>query len=243
MSKSKGNTVDPADLITEYGADTVRLFSMFAAPPEQSLDWTDSGVDGSARFLKKLWRAVMAHMEAGEPDAVIQHESLDDKQKDLRRKTHETIKKVTDDYGRRQTFNTAIAAVMELLNEVSKLADKSNAQGLAVEREALLAAIQLLSPIVPHITHELWSELKQETDIVDAPWPLVDDSALARSSITIVAQVNGKVRAKMEVPADADKETLEHLALGHDNVQKFIDGKMIRKVIVVPGKLVNIVAN
>ncbi len=243
MSKSKGNTVDPADLIKEYGADTVRLFSMFAAPPEQSLDWTDSGVDGSFRFLKKLWRAVTAHTEAGEPDAEIHANQLNDQQKNLRRKTHETIKKVTDDYGRRQTFNTAIAAIMELLNEVSKLSDKSNGQGLAVEREALCSAVQLLSPIVPHITHELWQELKQTSALVDSDWPSVDENALTRSSITIVAQVNGKVRAKMDVPPDADKETLERLALGHENVQKFIDGKMIRKVIVVPGKLVNVVAN
>lgn len=243
MSKSKGNTVDPADLIEEYGADTVRLFSMFAAPPEQSLDWTDSGVDGSFRFLKKLWRSVMAHAEAGEADAEIQADTLDDQQKDLRRKTHETIKKVTDDYGRRQTFNTAIAATMELLNEVNKLADKSNGQGLAVEREALRAAVQLLSPIVPHITHELWKELGQNTALLDTPWPTVDENALIRSSITIVAQVNGKVRAKIEVPADADKEALEKLAMQQENVQKFIDGKMIRKVIVVPGKLVNVVAN
>lgn len=243
MSKSKGNTVDPADLIQEYGADTVRLFSMFAAPPEQSLDWTDSGVEGSFRFLKKLWRAVIAHTEAGTPDEVIRADELDEQQKDLRRKTHETIKKVSDDYGRRQTFNTAIAAVMELLNEVNKLADKSNPQGLAVEREALKSAVQLLSPIVPHITHVLWQEFDTETAIVDSDWPIVDESALARSEITIVAQVNGKVRAQLEVPVDADKEALERLVLSHDNVKKFIDGKMIRKVIVVPGKLVNVVAN
>jgi len=243
MSKSKGNTVDPAELIEKYGADTVRLFSMFAAPPEQSLEWTDSGVDGAFRFLKKLWRSTLAHVEAGTPDASIDAAQLNDQQKDLRRKTHETIKKVSDDFGRRQTFNTAIAAVMELLNDCGKLADKSNAQGLAVEREVLVSAIKLLSPIVPHIADELWRVLGESAALLDTSWPQVDESALERSSITIVAQVNGKVRAKIEVAADADKETLERTALANENVQKFIDGKMIRKVIVVPGKLVNVVAN
>jgi leucyl-tRNA synthetase len=243
MSKSKGNTVDPADLIQEYGADTVRLFSMFAAPPEQSLEWTESGVDGAFRFLKKLWRSVLTHAEFGAQTTEIDADTLEAKQKDLRRKTHETIAKVSDDFGRRQTFNTAIAAVMELLNEVSKHADHSSAQGLAVEREALSAAIKLLAPIVPHICDDLWRELGNETSLLDEAWPSVDESALVRSSITIVAQVNGKVRAKIDVAADADKETLEHTALANSNVQKFIDGKIIRKVIVVPGKLVNVVAN
>lgn len=243
MSKSKGNTVDPADLIEEYGADTVRLFSMFAAPPEQSLEWTESGVEGAFRFLKKLWRAVLAHAEVGTPDSTILAEQLDEKQKGLRRKTHETISKVSDDFGRRQTFNTAIAAVMELLNETSKLADKSSPQGLAVEREALSSAIKLLAPIVPHICDDLWQELGNTSLLLDETWPTVDEVALERSSITIVAQVNGKVRAKIEVAADADKKTMEHTALSNENVQKFIDGKIIRKVIVVPGKLVNVVAN
>ncbi len=242
MSKSKGNTVDPEDLIREYGADTVRLFSMFAAPPEQSLEWTESGVEGAFRFLKKLWKAVDGHVEAGEPGA-LDVDALDETQRDLRRKTHETIQKVSDDYGRRQTFNTAIAAVMELLNEVTRNADRSTALGLAVEREALQSAILLLAPIVPHICHALWEVLGHSDDIVDADWPQCDEAALTRSSITIVAQVNGKVRAKLDVPADADKDALERIALGHENVQKFIDGKMIRKVIVVPGKLVNVVAN
>ncbi|WP_096087396.1 leucine--tRNA ligase [Agaribacterium haliotis] len=242
MSKSKLNTVDPADLVENYGADTVRLFSMFAAPPEQSLEWSDSGVEGAFRFLKKLWRTVGSHLEAGTP-GTLNADALDDKQKDLRRKTHETIKKVSDDYGRRQTFNTAVAAVMELLNEVTRHADRNSELGLAVEREALDAAVLVLAPIVPHIAHELWSALGHEGAVIDASWPKVDESALTRSSITLIVQVNGKLRAKIDVPADADKEKLEHLALADDNVQKFIDGKMIRKVIVVPGKLVNVVAN
>ncbi len=242
MSKSKLNTVDPEDLVRDYGADTVRLFSMFASPPDQSLEWTDSGVEGAYRFLKKLWKAVAGHIEAGEPGA-LDKDALDDIQRDLRRKTHETIKKVSDDYGRRQTFNTAIAAVMELLNEVTRHADRSRALGLAVEREALEAAILLLAPIVPHISHTLWKALGHTEPVIDVRWPVVDESALVRTSITIVGQVNGKVRAKIDVPAKADKETLERIALSHENVQKFIEGKMIRKVIVVPGKLVNVVAN
>ena len=243
MSKSKGNTVDPEELIKEYGADTVRLFSMFAAPPEQSLEWTESGVDGAFRFLKKLWKAIHTHLEAGSPGE-LDTAALDSKQKDLRRKTHETIKKVTDDYARRQTFNTAIAAVMELLNEVSRHADRATPLGLAVEREALEAATLLLAPIVPHVSHELWRELgNNDVPVIDQSWPELDESALVRSSITIVLQVNGKVRDKIDAPADADKDALQNMALSNDNVKKFIDGKMVRKVIVVPGKLVNIVAN
>lgn len=242
MSKSKGNTVDPAELIDLYGADTVRLFTMFAAPPEQSLEWTESGVEGAFRFLKKLWKAVVQHIEAGTPGELDVSEVEGDQQ-DLRRKTHETIAKVSDDYGRRQTFNTAIAAVMELLNEVGRHADRSTPLGLAVEREALEAAVQLLAPIVPHVCHALWQELGHPDPILNAPWPSADQQAMVKTSTVIVAQVNGKVRAKLEAPVDADKESLEKLALSDANVQKYIAGKMIRKVIVVPGKLVNIVAN
>lgn len=242
MSKSKGNTVDPEDLIKTYGADTVRLFSMFAAPPEQSLEWTDSGVEGAFRFLKKLWKAVASHLEAGSAGE-LDVTSLDEQQKALRRKTHETISKVSDDYGRRQTFNTAIAAVMELLNEITRSADRSTPNGLAVEREALEAATLLLAPIVPHACHALWQAFGNEVAVLDAPWPTVDEAALVKDTITIVAQVNGKVRAKLDAPANADKDALEKIALADESVLKHIDGKMIRKVIVVPGKLVNIVAN
>ena len=240
MSKSRGNTVDPQKLIDRYGADTVRLFSMFAAPPEQSLEWSDSGVEGANRFLRRLWRMVSEHIGRGAV-ADIEISELDKAQKNLRRKTHETIGKVDDDYGRRQTFNTAIAAVMELCNEVSKL-DTSSANGLAVEREALQAALLLLCPIVPHATEHLWRELCGE-DIILARWPLVDTAALSRDELEIVVQVNGKVRAKLSVAVDADKETLEAAALAEENVIRFIEEKTVRKVIVVPGKLVNVVAN
>lgn len=242
MSKSKGNTVDPEDLIKSYGADTVRLFSMFAAPPEQSLEWTDSGVEGAFRFIKKLWKAVASHLDAGTP-CELDPAKLNEQQKGLRRKTHETISKVSDDFGRRQTFNTAIAAVMELLNEITRHADRESELGLAVEREALQAATLLLAPIVPHACHALWQAFGHEQPILDTPWPTVDEAALVKDTITIVAQVNGKVRAKLDAPATADKEELEKMALADDSVLKHIDGKMIRKVIVVPGKLVNIVAN
>ena len=242
MSKSKGNTVDPEELINQYGADTVRLFSMFAAPPEQSMEWSDSGVAGGNRFLHRLWRAVEGHINAGTPGN-LDVANLPQAQKDLRRKTHETIQKVSDDFGRRQTFNTAIAATMELLNEVSKLSDRANPQGLAVEREALEAAILLLAPIVPHITHTLWKALGHSDIPLNAAWPTLDESALVRSTVEVVVQVNGKVRGKLDAPIDAPKEALEQSALALENVQKFLEGVTVRKVIVVPNKLVSIVAN
>lgn len=241
MSKSKGNTVDPQGLIDQYGADTSRLFSMFAAPPDQSLEWSDAGVEGAHRFLKRLWKMVANHLEAGEPPA-LEKGSLDDTQKAVRRKTHETIAKVEDDYGRRQTFNTAIAAVMELTNEIGSLATREG-QDLAVEREALCAAVLMLQPIAPHISHALWPMLGGEGAAMDAPWPSLDESALVRDSIEMVVQVNGKVRARMDVAANADKGAIESQAMAQENVQKFIEGNTVRKVIVVPGKLVNIVAN
>ena len=241
MSKSKGNTVDPQSLIDAHGADTVRLFSMFAAPPEQSLEWSDSGVEGANRFLKRLWKLADRHCQSGQVPA-LNKDTLDQQQKSARRKTHETIAKVSDDYGRRQTFNTAIAAIMELCNELGKL-DRTEEQSRAVMDESLRAIVLMLNPIVPHVCHALWPLLGGEGDVLNAPWPTVDESALARDSIEIVVQVNGKVRAKMEVPADAPKDVVETLALEQDNAQRFIDGKTVRKVIVVPGKLVNIVAN
>jgi leucyl-tRNA synthetase len=241
MSKSKGNTVDPQSLIDRFGADTVRLFSMFAAPPDQSLEWSDSGVEGANRFLKRLWKLAHAHCALGDVPA-LDAGALDDAQKSARRKTHETIAKVDDDYGRRQTFNTAVAAVMELCNELGKL-DDSQPQSRAVIREGLVATTLMLSPIVPHIAHALWPLLGGAGDVLDAPWPTVDDSALTRDSIEMVVQVNGKVRAKMDVAPDVDKATAEATALAQDNVQRFLEGVTVRKVIVVPGKLVNIVAN
>jgi leucyl-tRNA synthetase len=241
MSKSKGNTVDPQELINRYGADTVRLFTMFAAPPEQSLEWNDSGVEGANRFLKRLWRLIYTNTEHDSVEALA-IDSLNEAQKDVRRKTHATIKRVTDDYGRRQHFNTAVAAVMELCNEVSKL-DDSGGQNSAVIREAANAVVILISPIAPHISQQLWQELGNSDLVIDAAWPGVDESALIKTSIEIVVQVGGKVRAKLQVAADANKDSIEKMALADTNVQKFIDGKTIRKVIVVPGKLVNIVAS
>jgi leucyl-tRNA synthetase len=241
MSKSKGNTVDPQSLIDRYGADTVRLFSMFAAPPDQSLEWSDSGVEGANRFLKRLWKLVARHVAAGATETLAAAD-LDERQKSVRRKAHETIAKVTDDYGRRQTFNTAIAAVMELCNELGKLGPEQP-QNRAVVDEALRAVVLMLCPIVPHICHTLWPVLGGEGDVLNAPWPDVDESALTRDSIEMVVQVNGKVRAKMEVPADADQASIEAAARAQDNVLRFLEDVTVRKVIVVPGKLVNIVAN
>jgi leucyl-tRNA synthetase len=241
MSKSKGNTVDPQSLIDSYGADTVRLFSMFAAPPEQSLEWSDSGVEGANRFLKRLWKLVARHVDAAvAPD--LDPAALDERQKAVRRKTHETIAKVSDDFGRRQTFNTAIAALMELCNELGKL-DSDNDQDRALAAEALRAVVLMLCPIVPHASHALWQSLGGSGDVMNAPWPLVDESALTRDTIEMVVQVNGKVRAKMSVAAGADKASVEAQAVTQENVQRFLEGVTLRKVIVVPGKLVNIVAN
>jgi leucyl-tRNA synthetase len=240
MSKSKGNTVDPQALIDQYGADTVRLFIMFAAPPEQSLEWSDSGVEGAHRFLKKLWRIAHAHLNAGDVGE-LDAGKLTAEHKALRLKTHSTIAKVSDDFGRRQTFNTAIAAIMELMNEVAKLADRETPLGLAVEREAISAAVQMLAPIAPHVCHTLWDALGNGSTLLDAAWPVADEAAMTRDSITLVVQVNGKVRAKLDVPADASKEAVEALALADANVQKHIADLTIRKVIVVPGRLVNVV--
>ncbi len=245
MSKSKGNTVDPQALIDQYGADTVRLFTMFAAPPEQSLEWSDSGVEGANKFLRRLWRQVHTQLQQG-TDATLEFSALSDtqnltaSQKELRRKTHETLQKVRDDFARRFTYNTAIAAVMELLNAISRFDDNSE-QGRAVVNEALQFIVIMLAPITPHVTHALWQHFAPQTPLVDTPWPSVDTAALARDEIELVVQVNGKVRGKVTVAADADNKAVEALALANENVVKFIDGKPVRKLIIVPGKLVNIV--
>jgi len=243
MSKSKNNGVDPQTAIDKHGADTVRLFTMFAAPPEQTLEWSDDGVAGAHRFLRKLWNMVHGHLQlAAESNTALSPADLSDAQKDLRRKTHETIEKVNDDYGRRNTYNTAIAAVMELLNEVAKLTD-TDTQSIAVRHEALTSAVLLLSPIAPHICHSLWHAMGHQGAVADALWPMVNADALVRSSIELVIQVNGKVRGKIQVAADADKDTVEKRALEDSNVQRFLEGLTIRKIIVVPGRLVSIVAN
>ncbi len=241
MSKSKNNGVDPQAMVAKYGADTVRLFSMFAAPPEQSLEWNEAGVDGMARFLRRLWSQVHRHAADGAAPA-LDVAALDAGQKAIRRKTHETIGKVGDDYGRRHSFNTAIAAVMELLNTLAKFDDASE-QGRAVRQEALQAAVLLLNPITPHACHALWQVLGHgETLLEDQPFPQVDSSALVRDAITLAVQVNGKLRGTIEVAADATREQIEALGLAEPNAAKFLEGQTVRKVIIVPGKIVNIVA-
>ena len=237
MSKSKGNTVDPQELIDRYGADTVRLFSMFAAPPEQSLEWSDSGVEGANRFIKRLWRLVHDFDTDGTESLP---DSLNGEQKNLRRKIHETIAKVSDDYGRRQTFNTAVAAVMELCNELGRHPTE-HSDDRAVIDEGLRAVLQLLWPITPHLSEHLWQALTGEA-FKESHWPEVDDTALSRDELEIVVQVNGKVRGKINVPASADNAEIEAMAKSQENVQRFLADTTIRKVIVVPQKLVNIVA-
>ena len=241
MSKSKGNTVDPQQLIEQYGADTVRLFILFAAPPDQSLEWNDEGVEGASRFLKRLWKLVHTHL-SGNDTVAMDPAGLSSGQKNLRRKLHETIKKVSDDIGRRHTFNTAIAAVMELMNEMAKFSDDS-AQGRAVMHEAIEAVVLMLSPVVPHITQQLWQDLGHDELLADVGWPVCDESALVRDEIELVVQVNGKLRSKITIAASADKDAIEAAALADDRIQLNIEGKTVRKVIVVPGRLVNIVAN
>ena len=237
MSKSKGNTVDPQELIDRYGADTVRLFSMFAAPPEQSLEWSDSGVEGAHRFIKRLWRLIHDFGQTAPADVP---DSLSTEQKALRRKVHETIAKVTDDYGRRQTFNTAVAAIMELCNELSRHATETE-DDRTVVNEGLRAVLRMLWPVTPHLTESLWRTLTDE-HFTESEWPRVDESALSRDELEIVVQVNGKVRSKITVPASADKAAIEAMAKEQDNVQRHLANATIKKVIVVPNKLVNIVA-
>ncbi|GMR01200.1 MAG: leucine--tRNA ligase [Gammaproteobacteria bacterium] len=242
MSKSKGNTVDPQQLIEKYGADTVRLFILFAAPPDQSLEWNDEGVEGAARFLKRLWKLVATHVTQQSTIVALNVDDLSSGQKNIRRKLHETIAKVSDDVGRRHTFNTAIAAVMELINDLTKFNDGSE-QGCAVVREAIEGIILLLSPIVPHITQQLWNELGHDELLADVSWPTCDRSAMVRDEIELVVQVNGKLRAKINVSANADRESIEASALADEKIVANIEGKTVRKVIVVPGRLVNVVAN
>ncbi|MEM7292537.1 MAG: class I tRNA ligase family protein, partial [Pseudomonadota bacterium] len=240
MSKSKGNTVDPQAMIERYGADTVRLFMMFAAPPRDSLDWSEAGVEGASRFVKKLHRMVHDFTQGGAGVEKLNAIGLNDDQKALRRKTHQTIAKVSDDVGRRYTFNTAIAAVMELLNEVTRFDDES-AQGRVVVKEALDTAVLLLSPIIPHVTHTLWTRLGHVSGVIDERWPLTDESALKQDTIELVVQVNGKLRGRVEVDAGASESSCEAVARADENVSRHLDGKTTRKVIVVPGKLVNFV--
>ncbi|SHO57996.1 leucine--tRNA ligase [Vibrio quintilis] len=240
MSKSKNNGIDPQEMVNKYGADTVRLFMMFASPADMTLEWQESGVEGANRFLKRVWKAVREHSLKGEVTSVTPQD-LTTEQKALRRDVHKTIAKVTDDIARRQTFNTAIAAIMELMNKLTK-APQAEAQDRAILDEALRAIVVMLSPITPHICFEMWDAFG-ETDIDHTNWPAYDPNALVEDEKLIVLQVNGKLRGKLTVAADATKEQVETLGLEDENVKKFTDGLTIRKVIYVPGKLLNIVAN
>ena len=241
MSKSLGNTVDPEEMIQNYGADTVRLFMMFTSPPEQSLEWSDTAINGSYRFLKKLWKLIKTHQDSiKDIPSISSNEKFNETQDKLRRKTHQTISKVTDDIGRRYTFNTAIAAVMELVNEVSafNVDDELDRQ---VIKEAIESILLLLSPIVPHICHQLWLDINHDQPIIDARWPKYDSSLLKSETSLIVVQVNGKLRSKLEVDASISEDELKSMALSDEKVVRFIDGNEIKKIIVIPEKLVNIV--
>jgi len=240
MSKSKGNTVDPQELIEKYGADTVRLFIMFAAPPEQSLEWSADGVEGASRFLKRVWRQVFLHVEQTQGQRFTLQGDLTDEQKAVRRQLHQTIQKVTHDMGVRLIFNTAIAANMELVNTLSKFTDESD-NGKAIRQELLEAVMIMLSPIVPHIADQLWRELGHDNAVILENWLQVDESALVQDSLEMMVQVNGKLRGKILVSAIASNAEIETAALNDSAVQKFIDGSSVKKVIIVAGKLVNIV--
>lgn len=247
MSKSLGNGADPQEMIDRYGADTVRLFSMFAAPPDQSLEWNDAGVEGASRFIKRFYNISRDLIDGGVPEQKMSASlaaDLNEAQRALRLKTHQTIKKVSDDMHRRYTFNTAIAAVMELLNDVNRFKAETDLDR-AVLCEAVESATLMLAPVTPHVCHEIWKSLNASdaTPVVDASWPKVDESALVQDEIEMVVQVNGKLRSKITVASDADKATCESMALADENVQRHTEGKTVRKVIVVPNKIVNIVVS
>jgi leucyl-tRNA synthetase len=239
MSKSEGNGVDPEGLVARFGADTARLFMMFASPPEQTLEWSDEGVQGASRFIRRLWTAIYEHVRAG-PAPSLELTALSGAQRELRRIAHQALAKATDDIGRRRNFNTAIAAVMELLNAVQRFTDTS-APGRAVRQEALEIAVLVLAPITPHVCHALWQGLGKSSALIDERWPVPDPAALAQDSHDIVVQVNGKLRGHVTVPVGSDEATVRAAALADERVRKFIADKVVRRVIVVPGKLVNVV--
>ena len=239
MSKSAGDAGDPQKLLDRYGADAVRVAMMFAAPPEQSFEWGEAGLEGAMRFLKRLWTLVLDHVSKGDvPDLDVA--ALSDVGKDLRRKTHTTLAKADDDYGRRLQFNTVVSAVMELANEVARVDSDVVADRAAVQ-EALVSATLIISPIAPHIAHRLWSELGQQGDLVNQPWPQIDQDALTQQRLSLVVQVNGKVRGQIDVAADASQGDILEKAKHEENVARHLDGKTVRKEIYVPNKLVNIV--
>lgn len=239
MSKSKNNGVDPQAIIDQYGADTARLFMMFASPPEQSLEWSDAGVEGAFRFLKRVWKATHDHVEQGVVTAYLRGE-LSTAAKALRLQLHQTIQKVDDDMGRRKTFNTAIAANMELLNALAKF-DEQTPTARCVVQEVLEAITLMLNPIVPHLSQALWSALRPGTDLLDQAFPKADPNALVQDEIEIVLQVNGKLRGSLTVAKTADKAMLEQLALAHPAVEKQLAGAVPKKIVVVPGRLINVV--
>ncbi|WP_431022531.1 leucine--tRNA ligase [Erwinia rhapontici] len=239
MSKSKNNGIDPQIMVERYGADTVRLFMMFASPAEMTLEWQESGVEGANRFLKRVWKLAFEHTEKGATVA-LNVDELNDDQKSLRRDLHKTISKVSDDIGRRQTFNTAIAAIMELMNKLARAPQESE-QDRALMQEALLAVVRMLNPFTPHVSFVLWQALGGAGDIDNAPWPQADDAAMVEDSLLVVVQVNGKVRGKITVAADANQEQVQARAAQEHLVAKYLDGVTIRKVIYVPGKLLNLV--
>jgi leucyl-tRNA synthetase len=239
MSKSEGNGVDPESLVARFGADTARLFMMFASPPEQTLEWSDEGVQGASRFIRRLWNCVYAHV-AGGTAPPLEAASLKGAQRELRRIAHHSLAKATDDIGRRRNFNTAIAAIMELLNAVQRFEDPSP-QARAVRQEALEIAVLVLAPIIPHVCHALWHGLGHQSAIVHERWPRPDAAALTQDTHQIVVQVNGKLRGHVNVPVGSDEATVRAAALADERVRKFIADKAVRRVIVVPGKLVNVV--
>lgn len=240
MSKSKGNTVDPQEMIAKYGADTVRLFILFAAPPTQDLEWSDSGLEGAHRFVNKVYRLVGSFIKDKASNTIGALDNLNKQQKDIRFKTHQTLNKITDDMQRRHLFNTVIAALMELSNTLTKFNDTSDT-AMAIRQESINILLKTLSPIAPHLCHHLWQELGNTEAIINEPWPSIDEAALSQEEVQIIVQVNGKLRAKLMINANADKAQVEAQALADENVVKFTDGKTIVKVIVVPNKLVNVV--
>ncbi|PYC38832.1 leucine--tRNA ligase [Pseudomonas protegens] len=241
MAKSKNNGVDPQSMIDQFGADTCRLFMMFASPPDMSAEWSDSGVEGSHRFLKRVWRLAQTHVTQGLP-GTLDIASLNDEQKAIRRSIHQAIKQASHDVGQNHKFNTAIAQVMTLMNVLEK-APQGTEQDRALVQEGLETVTLLLAPITPHISHELWNRLGHADPVIDAGWPVLDESALVQDNLQLVIQVNGKLRGQIEMPASASREEVEAAARSNENVLRFTEGLTIRKVIVVPGKLVNIVAS
>jgi len=245
MSKSKNNGVDPTELIGQFGADTARLFMMFTAPPEQTLEWSEEGVQGSFRFIRRLWKAVYDQVNAPPPaDSITTDEfdktKLDAAQKEMRRIAHHTLEKVTDDIGRRRSFNTAVAAVMELLNAISKH-DSSTLAGRVVAHEALEIAVMCLSPMIPHVTHELWRQLGHETALIHERWWQPDPDALVQDTVEISVQVNGKMRGRVSVAADASQDVAVTAALQEPNVIKYMEGKPLKFSKYIPGRMVTLV--